>query len=234
VARTVEQAKTLVRDNQYLAVTLDIALPDENGKVYDPDGIRLIKEIRRTDTTRELPIIVVSATTDQNRRRLSGSAFGIIDWMEKPLDESRLLNAVQFIAHHKPGLPRVLHVEDDPIIYEMVNVILRSQVNLVHAPSLVDAHKKLREGQYDLILLDVELTDGSGLDLLNDLHDLDYTPPVVVFSAHELGPDVGNRVKAALVKSRESRKELIKVIMSVINEQDDTAPELNPSTALRH
>lgn len=236
VARTVEQAKTLVRDNQYLAVTLDIALPDEHGKIYDPDGIRLIKEIRRTDSTRELPIIVVSATTDQNKRRLSGSAFGIIDWMEKPLDESRLLNAVQFIAHHKPGLPRVLHVEDDPIIYEMVNVILRSQVNLVHAPSLVDAHRKLREGQYDLILLDVELTDGSGLDLLNDLPDLDYTPPVVVFSAHELGPDVGNRVKAALVKSRESRKELIKVIMSVINEneQEEAAPGVNPSTALRN
>ncbi len=220
VARTVEQAKQLITENPYLAVTLDIALPNELGQTYDPEGITLIKEIRRTDRTRELPIIVLSATTDQSKRRLQCSAFGIVDWLDKPLDETRLLNAVQFIAQHKQGLPRVLHVEDDPIIYEMVNVILRGQVNLLHAPTLADAHKKLREGPYDLILLDVELTDGSGLDLLNDLNQLDYTPQVVVFSAHEIGKDVAHMVKAALVKSRESRKELINVIMSVIHERE--------------
>lgn len=220
VARTVEQAKQLITENVYLAVTLDIALPNEQGQTYDPEGIALIKEIRRTDSTRELPIIVLSATTDHNKRRLQCSAFGIVDWLDKPPDETRLLNAVQFITQHKQGLPRVLHVEDDPIIYEMVTVILRGQVNLVHAPSLADAHKKLREGRYDLILLDVELTDGSGLDLLNDLNQLDYTPQVVVFSAHEIGNDVAHMVKAALVKSRESRKELIHVIMSAIHERE--------------
>ena len=229
LARTVEQAKTLIRDNHYLAATLDLELPDDNGKVYDPDGVQLIKEIRRTDTTRELPIIVLSTTTDDNKRRLTGSAFGIIDWMEKPLDETRLLNAVQFIAHHKPGLPRVLHVEDDPIIYEMVNVILRGHVNLVHAPSLADAHKKLREGIYDLVLLDVVLTDGSGLDLLKDLQDLEYTPPVVVFSAHEVTNDVAGLVKAALVKSRDSRKELLSAIMSVIRQHEQTIDDTPPA-----
>ena len=220
VARTVEQAKKLITEHVYLAVTLDIALPNEQGQTYDPEGITLIKEIRRSDNTRELPIIVLSASTDQSKRRLQCSAFGIVDWLDKPLDETRLLNAVQFITQHKKGLPRVLHVEDDPIIYEMVNVILRGQVNLVHAPSLADAHKKLREGKYDLILLDIELTDGSSLDLLNDLNQLDYTPQVVVFSAHEVDNDVAHRVKAALVKSRESRKELINVIMSAIHERE--------------
>ena len=220
VARTVEQAKQLIAQNTYLAVTLDIALPNEKGHAYDPEGITLIKEIRRSDSTRELPIIVLSASTDQSKRRLQCSAFGIVDWLDKPLDETRLLNAVQFITHHKQGLPRVLHVEDDPIIYEMVNVILHGHVNLVHAPTLSDAHKKLREERYDLILLDVELTDGSGLDLLKDLNQLDYTPQVVVFSAHEMAHDVTHKVKAALVKSRESRKELINVIMSAIHERE--------------
>ena len=230
VARTVEQAKMMIRENNYLAVTLDIALPDDNGQIYDADGARLIKEIRRTDTTRELPIIALSAMTDPQKRRLSGSAFGIIDWLEKPLDETRLLNAVQYIAHHRPGLPRVLHVEDDPIIYEMVNVILRNQVNLVHAPTLADAREKLREGTYDLVLLDVELTDGSGLDLLKDLPDLEYTPPVVVFSATDIGNDVSGLVKAALVKSRESRKELINIIMSVIHTHERTNSIAAPSS----
>jgi PAS domain S-box-containing protein len=220
VARTVEQAKQLIKDNQYLAVTLDLALPDEQGQPYDPEGIKLIRELRRQDRTRELPVIVVSAIPDQARRRLNGSAFGIIDWLEKPLDETRLLSAVQMVATYKQGLPRILHVEDDPIIYEMVRVLLRGQVDLVLAPSLFDAHKKLREEVFDLILLDVELTDGSGLDLIRDLDDVEYMPQVVIFSAHEVGNDVAQKVKAALVKSKDSRKELINVIMSVIKERD--------------
>ena len=190
------------------------------GKPYDPEGVKLIRELRRQDRTRELPVIVVSAIADQAKRRLNGGAFGIIDWLEKPLDETRLLSAVQMIAIYKQGLPRILHVEDDPIIYEMVRVLLRGQVDLVLAPSLFDAHKKLREEVFDLILLDMELSDGSGLDLIRDLDDVEYMPQVVIFSAHEVGNDVAQKVKAALVKSKDSRKELIDVIMSVIKERD--------------
>ena len=102
----------------------------------------------------------------------------------------------------------------------MVRVLLRGQVDLVLAPSLYDAHNKLREEVFDLILLDVELTDGSGLDLIRDLDDVEYMPQVVIFSAHEVGNDVAQKVKAALVKSKDSRKELINVIMSVIKERD--------------
>ncbi|MEJ2452153.1 MAG: PAS domain S-box protein, partial [Gammaproteobacteria bacterium] len=221
IARTVEQAKQYIKDNHYLAVTLDLALPDAQGRPYDPEGIRLIRELRRQDRTRELPVIVMSAIADQAQRRLNGSAFGIVDWLEKPLDETRLLSAVQTIASYKQGLPRILHVEDDPLIYEMVRVLLRGHVDLVLAPSLYDAHQKLREEVFDLILLDVELTDGSGLDLIRDLDDVEYMPQVVIFSSHEVGKDVAQKVKAALVKSKDSRKELINVIMSVINERDD-------------
>lgn len=223
-ARTVEQAKKLIKEIPYLAVTLDLSLPDEQGRTYDPEGIRLVKELRRQDRTRELPVIVVSAIADQAKRRLNGSAFGIIDWLEKPLNEERLLAAVKSIATRKQGLPRILHVEDDPIIYEMVRVLLRGQVDLVLAPSLNDAHRRLREDVYDLILLDVELTDGSGLDLIRDLDEVEYMPQVVIFSSHEVGPNIAQKVKAALVKSKDNRKELINVIMSVIKEREANEP----------
>jgi len=77
---------------------------------------------------------------------------------------------------------------------------------------------------FDLILLDVELTDGSGLDLIRDLDEVEYMPQVVIFSAHEVGNEIAQKVKAALVKSRDSRKELINVIMSVIKERDSNEP----------
>ena len=106
----------------------------------------------------------------------------------------------------------------------MVRVLLRGQVDLVLAPSLNDAHRRLREDVYDLILLDVELTDGSGLDLIRDLDEVEYMPQVVIFSSHEVGPNVAQKVKAALVKSKDNRKELINVIMSVIKEREANEP----------
>jgi len=230
-ARTVERAKKAIKEQHYLAITLDLALPDDSGRQYDPDGIKLVKELRRQDRTRELPIIVVSAIADQHKRRLSGGAFGIIDWLEKPLNEDRLLSAVKLIASHKQGLPRILHVEDDPIIYEMVRVLLRGEVDLVLAPTLSEAHQKLRQDVYDLILLDVELTDGSGLDLINDLDEVEYMPQIVIFSSNEVGPDVAQKVKAALVKSKDNRNELINVIMSVIKDRENENIMNDPETA---
>jgi PAS domain S-box-containing protein len=229
-ARNVEQAKQLIKEHHYLAITLDLALPDEQGRPYDPDGIRLVKELRRQDRTRELPVIVVSAIADQHKRRLNGSAFGIIDWLEKPLNEDRLLSAVKSIASHKQGLPRILHVEDDPIIFEMVRVLLRGEVDLVLAPTLSEAHQQLRQDVFDLILLDVELTDGSGLDLIRDLDEVEYMPQVVIFSSNEVGPGIAQKVKAALVKSKDNRNELINVIMSVIKERENENMESGAET----
>ncbi len=219
-ARTVEHAKKLIKEVNYLAVTLDLALPDEQGRTYDPEGVKLIKELRRQDRTRELPVIVVSAIADQAKRRLNGSAFGIIDWLEKPLNEDQLLSAVKQVANHKQGLPRILHVEDDPIIYDMVRVLLRGQVDLVLAPSLHDAKHKLQEESYDLVLLDVELTDGSGLDLIRELNENEDMPQIVIFSSHEVDPMITQKVKAALVKSKDNREKLINIIMSAIKERD--------------
>ena len=56
-------------------------------------------------------------------------------------------------------------------------------------------------------------------------------PQVVIFSSNEVGPEVATKVKAALVKSKDSRKELINVIMSVIRERDTDDIIKDPETA---
>jgi CheY-like chemotaxis protein len=68
------------------------------------------------------------------------------------------------------SLPRLLLVEDDASIRRFFALALEDEpVELVEAPCLAAAIEALRGPGFDLILCDLMLPDGSGLDLLREL-----------------------------------------------------------------
>lgn len=204
------QAKQLLEHTQYAAMTLDITLPDQ-------DGISLMHELRLQEATRDMPVVVVTAEAEASKYELNGEVLLIVDWLEKPIDHHRLIMAVQQATQSDLGRkPRILHVEDDPDFRRIVAMILGNDANIVTATSLHDARQKLEHEHFDLILLDLQLPDGPGLDLLpaSDLQ----TPscPVVVFSVHDAKPTTRQGVDATLVKSHMSNQMLLDTIKTVI------------------
>lgn len=69
------------------------------------------------------------------------------------------------------NLPRVLLIEDDASIRRFVELALEDQlVELVQADCLLEARRLVREeGPFRLLISDLMLPDGSGLDLLHEL-----------------------------------------------------------------
>lgn len=66
-----------------------------------------------------------------------------------------------------PALPRVLLVEDDAAIRHFVSLSLETLALELHScGSLEQAREALRSGPFALVLLDLMLPDGSGLELL--------------------------------------------------------------------
>ena len=193
----------------YIAVTLDLMLGADS-------GVELLKNLRDNPSTRALPVIVVSASADENKRQLNGSAVGVADWINKPIDQARLLDA---IARTQPdeGQARVLHVEDDEDVAEVVRGMLRTQARVSVAENLARAREKLRSEDYDLVLLDLRLPDGSGLELLEQINAMEKPPKVVIFSAGELPAEYDNVVAAALTKSRTSNTRLIETLRKLID-----------------
>ena len=82
---------------------------------------------------------------------------------------------------------RLLLLEDDPAIARTVAYALqRDGLAVTHSLLVHDARQQLQSARFDLLVLDVGLPDGSGLDLLRDVRNAPTTAalPVLMLSAH--------------------------------------------------
>jgi CheY-like chemotaxis protein len=92
IAYNAAEARALLAGQRYDAMTVDIGLPGE-------DGLSLIRSLREDDATRKLPVIVISATADEGRVQLNNESLTLTDWLQKPIDENRLIVGIRNAAN---------------------------------------------------------------------------------------------------------------------------------------
>lgn len=213
VAHDIHQAKIMLEKQSYDAMTLDLLLPDG-------DGISLVQELRQDEKYKSLPIIIISGKIGNKKTLLNGDAINILDWLNKPIDSAQLSSA---IAHIKTKLkskkPYLLHIEDDHDLSKVVANMLQDEVDLKSVSTLHEAKELLEHEKFDLVLLDLILPDGSGMELLPLLCRLHI--PVVVFSAVDLPNDYIKYVNTVLTKSRTTDLDLLDAIKDAISRIGD-------------
>lgn len=218
VAPDAVTAKRMLLARRYSAATVDLLLPDQ-------DGLALVHELRATRQHADLPLIVVSAFADQRRRQLDGGAVPVLDWLNKPIDRERLLSDVLHAVRLR-GMerPRILHIEDDADLVAVIGRMLGEDLDVVHAPDLATAREALALGPWALVMLDVGLPDGSGLDLLPEIQSRHPSLPVVIFSAQTVDGDIARRVAAVLGKTNLDDRRFVTTLRSLIEEGTYHAP----------
>ncbi|MEI7554203.1 response regulator [Candidatus Chlorohelix sp.] len=211
IAQTALQARQLLQLKPYSAITLDVMLPDQ-------DGLSLLRDLKSSEATMNIPVVMVSAKTRSNQDLTQIATLQIVDWIEKPIDQERLIEAVQLAANIFYGYkPNVLHVEDDADVSSVVSAILSNIAHITIAATLKQARRLLRNQVFDLVILDLDMPDGSGLSLLPYLNKAPgHKIPVVVFSVSDLEEAVVAKVDAILIKSRTSNAALIDTIKAII------------------
>jgi two-component system KDP operon response regulator KdpE len=82
---------------------------------------------------------------------------------------------------------RIMLVEDNELNRALVRAVFSrshepaiQEATLVEAHTLAEARKVLAAGEVAVILLDIQLPDGSGLELMNDLARLEGQRPAVI------------------------------------------------------
>ncbi|CAN7578620.1 CHASE3 domain-containing protein [Phenylobacterium sp. LjRoot219] len=198
-AHTCASAVEAASSGGYAAVVLGLPFPDG-------EGVALVRRLAEESGERRPPIIVVSAEPEPDADLRGGVA--IADWIDTPLDPGRLSRSVRKLLSGNDAAC-ILHLDDDPDLVEVVRLALAGAGEVLAAPTLHAARSLVRRRRFDLVVLDVGLPDGSGLDLLAEISRMEPKPPVIVYSGEELDPQLLDRVDAVLTKSRTSIERLV-------------------------
>lgn len=208
IARSAAEVRSLLRARPYVAMTLDFNLADQ-------DTLALMHEVHADPATSRLPVIVLSADWEDGTLQIGSGNLGVVDWLSKPIDEQRLLADLESVRC-AGARPRILHVEDDADVRNIVATIARDTADFEAAGSLAEARARLGREKFDLILLDLGLPDGSGWELLPLINSLVPPVRVVIFSAQDADHDNEVRPFAFLVKSQTSEQQLLGVIREAV------------------
>jgi len=83
------------------------------------------------------------------------------------------------------GIPRVLVVDDEPDILELLELtLLRMGLHVERASNVREAMQRLDNNSYNLCLTDMRMPDGEGLDIVRHITEKNLDVPVAVITAH--------------------------------------------------
>lgn len=84
---------------------------------------------------------------------------------------------------------KILLLEDDITLGNGIKMVLKNeQVTLVN--TLKDAREILKNNEFDLLILDINLPDGSGLDLMKEQKNLNSETPIILLTANDMEIDI--------------------------------------------
>ncbi|TAW80936.1 response regulator transcription factor, partial [Rhizobium ruizarguesonis] len=85
---------------------------------------------------------------------------------------------------------RILLIEDEPqMAVALRGALTRHDMVMDHVSTLCDAELVIGDGAYDAVLLDRQLPDGDGLELIPKIRKKGLTLPIIVITAKGEVPD---------------------------------------------
>jgi DNA-binding response OmpR family regulator len=197
------------------AVILDIMLP---GK----DGWQILKELKGDRETVNIPVHLMSAgEAAANRVRKEGA----ISFMKKPINTETLDKLfADMMRRTGTRFRHILLVEDHQAQSQALKEVMEKQnITVDQAFDGESAFRMLHEKDYQCVILDLNLPDISGLDLLDKIKEVDAFAelPVVINTAMELDKTSVNRLmqyaNAMVVKTNKSSDRLIDEVNLFLN-----------------
>src|SRR5690606_30910255 len=188
--------------------------------------------LKNAEETKHIPIHMMSAASFDKKEFLEDGAIG---FMSKPVSEASIESAFENInLNLNKGVKKILLIEDQEFQSDLIKkAFAEQQINVIQAFTVESGLKKLeQEGNFDCIILDIKLPDGSGLEMLDKIKsDKKYEKlPVIINTAYDLSTEQTERImrhtQSMVLKSSKSNTRLTDEVNLFLNKL--TEPTYNP------
>nr|WP_294895986.1 response regulator [uncultured Pedobacter sp.] len=184
------------------AILLDVMLPGI-------DGWKVLKLLKSDTRTAHIPVHIMSAGDQRNTQAIQSGALSFI---KKPVDLSALDNIfIKNNVDESQNYQNILLVEDHQVQSDALAEMFRNRnINVQQAYTGAETLALLEKHTYDCLILDLNLPDVSGLDLLEKIKENEAYKqlPVIINTAMELDQEKLNRLlkysDATVMKSTKS------------------------------
>jgi CheY-like chemotaxis protein len=150
----------------------------------------------------------------------------------KPVNREQLAEALQKLeAKFSPGVRNVLVVEDDERQRESIRQLLQNEdVKITAVRTAADALAHLRQTTFDCMVMDLNLPDFSGYELLQKMAEAEDVafPPVIVYTGRSLTGDEEQRLrrfsKSIIIKDARSPERLLDEVTLFLHQVESKLP----------
>jgi signal transduction histidine kinase/DNA-binding response OmpR family regulator len=158
-------------------ITLDVFMPGMTGWEF-------IRAAKSNPRLAGIPVIIVSMLEED----YAGMALGASDFLVKPVQAEKLLTTIRKYCGESETAA-ILVIEDDEAVRETLRrTITKNGFRVTTAENGRIGIDKLRENDFNLVLLDLMMPEMDGFQFLDQCHERGDIPdvPVVVITAKDL------------------------------------------------
>jgi len=195
------------------AILLEILLP---GKM---DGWEVLRSLKSSSLTKDIPVIVCSVLSNQKK----AFSLGAVEYFEKPAPEKALIETL----HRSIGMPdntkkEVMVVDDDKTVLVLFErLFVRQGVTVKTFENGKDAIQYLRQdSKIALVILDLLMPGVDGFEVLEKIKSNKKTKdiPVVIYTGKKLTAKDRNKLSKHYALLLEKTHETPETLLSQLNQ----------------
>ncbi len=215
IVNSADQALKAIDKEIYLAILMDIVLPDLN-------GFELLKKIREHKNAKYTPVIVCSVEAEQQKAFLMGA----VEYFVKPIKYKYLVEVLTSYRLKKDS--NILIVDDDvPTLNLIKEAVTQAGYNAIaeaHSSKVMDLIDVIN---LDIAIIDLDMPELNGFDLIKQIKSKPKFSklPIIIYTGKENYQEDLKKIDGLfadlLKKSSTNIEELSETINQMINRFDE-------------
>ncbi len=209
IATSGNEGLELAKKYKVDGVLLDLGLPDMS-------GVEILRELKQDIKTKHIPVHIISAEDKDNLPQ----KLGAVGFIQKPAKEEDIDDAIKKLYEtHNKKPKHILIVEDDKNQQDaMIGLIEdeESSIELKAVDSAKIAIEELKKGFYDIVIIDLGLSSGSGYEICDYMKKNNIETPIIIYTGRDLSEDEANKLRiytdSIILKTANSDERLLEDI----------------------